>query len=115
MAEWTCRKCRQLHHTKRFTKCASCGTPRPATKKPKHMRALDHSYEHYVELNGGENCGACGRPPDAKRRNDRDHDHATGEPRGLLCRRCNRLLTRRVEPLLPLFAAYIQRHKERVR
>lgn len=48
-------------------------------------------YERWVEL-FGELCGICGRKPSTKRRLDRDHDHATGEPRGLLCARCNRAL-----------------------
>jgi hypothetical protein len=38
----------------------------------------------------GERCGICGRPPGPNRRLDRDHDHKTGDARGLLCHRCNR-------------------------
>jgi hypothetical protein len=56
------------------------------------MVGLDISYEEYVEINGGEFCGICGRPPSAKRRLDRDHSHEDGRPRGLLCARCNRHL-----------------------
>jgi hypothetical protein len=41
----------------------------------------------------GEQCGVCGakRAPNGRRLN-RDHDHKTGEMRGLLCTRCNRAL-----------------------
>jgi len=50
------------------------------------MAALDLPYEHYVVINGGEGCGVCGKlPASGQNRNSRDHDHATGEPRGLLC------------------------------
>jgi hypothetical protein len=75
-------------------KCAKCGGVRPARKQPKHMVALEIPYETYVELNGGiERCGICDRPRTSKdRRLDRDHDHRTGQPRGLLCVRCNKAL-----------------------
>lgn len=52
------------------------------------MAALDLPYEHYILVNGSENCGICGKPP-VNRKHSRDHDHATGEPRGLLCWRHN--------------------------
>lgn len=55
------------------------------------MVALTLTYEEYVALNGGEHCAVCGRLP-MSRRLDRDHDHKTGLPRGLLCHRCNRHL-----------------------
>ncbi len=67
------------------------------------MKALDLSYEEYVKINGGDFCWIgrqaglpCGetRKPTARRLN-RDHDHKTGKPRGLLCggnRGCNKLL-----------------------
>lgn len=56
------------------------------------MAALVIAYEDYIAINGGEFCGVCGRPPSRGRRLDRDHDHQTGRPRGLLCNRCNRNL-----------------------
>jgi hypothetical protein len=76
--------------------------------------ALDLSYEAYVELNGGEHCGICGRPPAPARRHDRDHDHATGLPRGLLCPVCNQRLARRVtEDWLAAAVAYLKRARDR--
>jgi hypothetical protein len=38
-------------------------------------------------------CALCKSPP-GKRRFDVDHDHETGEIRGLLCRKCNQTITR---------------------
>jgi hypothetical protein len=80
----------------RARKCAACGKPRPARRKPAHMAALDLGYDGYLALNGGEHCGICKRTRDQlanpARRLDRDHDHLTGRPRGLLCRECNRKL-----------------------
>ena len=45
-------------------------------------------------LEQGGKCGICGRDWVEGKRFDRDHDRLTMTPRGLLCRRCNRLLTR---------------------
>jgi hypothetical protein len=92
--------------------CTACGKPRPATKRPGHLAALDLTYEQYVDLNGGDHCAICHKtrqPGD--RRFDRDHDHKNGgRPRGLLCHLCNRALPSwvTVEWLLAA-AAYLNR------
>jgi hypothetical protein len=110
---WTCQ---------RVTGGEKCGTSTarlPAVRevrqaatrprRPKHMAALDVPYETYVEL-FGERCGICGATRSAGRKLDRDHDHATGRPRGCLCHACNRLLSRRVTPeWLRAAAAYLER------
>lgn len=36
-----------------------------------------------------DGCAICGRPPECEKRLAVDHDHSTGEIRGLLCERCN--------------------------
>jgi hypothetical protein len=66
--------------------------PQKRKRRPAHRAALDLPYEDYVRLNGGEFCAICGALPKSRRLH-RDHDHATGRPRGLLCFRCNRFLT----------------------
>jgi hypothetical protein len=89
MRTWTCPGCRtQWPRTKQ--KC-ECGRKRPAPRRPKHQLVLELPYEQWVERYG-ERCGICGRPPGPSRKLDRDHDHRTGQPRGLLCFRCNRAL-----------------------
>lgn len=94
---WRCRRvsdgvvCGTLNLSRK-RKCSACGRPKPLRRRPKHMRALDLPYEEWIVLNGGERCGICGRAPSASRRLDRDHCHASGAPRGLLCARCNRAL-----------------------
>src|SRR5689334_5693288 len=95
---WTCRRQRDgkvclWKNSSRKRKCELCGGAKPARRKPKHMVALEATYEHYVELNGADRCGICLRErSETDRRFDRDHDHKTGRPRGLLCHRCNRAL-----------------------
>lgn len=73
------------------------------------MRALDLPYEAFVALNGHENCGVCGRSPKEDRRHDRDHDHLSGKPRGLLCPVCNGFLTKNVgRSSMPLTPEYLR-------
>ena len=61
--------------------------------KPKRARQLGVTDDEYARLlqaqNGG--CAICGATPKT-RRLDVDHDHRTGEIRGLLDHRCNRAL-----------------------
>jgi hypothetical protein len=94
---WTCQrsslgvKCGHRNGNRKRN-CQWC-KPRPARKRPAHMSALALPYAYYVQLNGGEHCGICGRLPSPGRKLDRDHDHkGVGTPRGLLCVRCNRAL-----------------------
>ena len=94
---WRCTKATdgvKCNHDnpRRLKKCEVCGKLRSPIKRPAHQLALKFPYEYYVELNGGEYCGICKRPPSPTRRLDRDHDHRTGRPRGLLCPTCNRNL-----------------------
>ena len=115
---WTCRRttggarCGHINPP-RTRKCGLCGKPRPARRRAKHLIALDADYAQFVELNGGNRCGICGRPPSLRRRLDRDHDHRTGKPRGLLCARCNRALPSWVSATwLKAAAAYLERTPE---
>jgi hypothetical protein len=63
------------------------------TRKPKRAKQLGvttEQYEAMLRAQGG-GCAICGNPPKT-RRLDVDHDHKTGQVRGLLCHRCNRAL-----------------------
>ena len=69
----------------------------------------DHVYEDWVWAYG-EVCGICGRPPSKKRpKLDRDHDHVTGQPRGLLCPICNMKLADLKLEWLRAAADYLER------
>jgi hypothetical protein len=109
---WTCRRCGIKH--KGTDQLCACGTRRPPRRTPKHQLVLElHPYDWWVAAYG-ERCGICGRPPGPKRRLDRDHDHTTGLPRGLLCHRCNRGLGYlRSDDLLRRALTYLARHEDR--
>ena len=103
MKTWTCQRVRngkrcQFRNPSAKRKCIACGKPRPPRRKPAHLAALQLDYEGFVSLNHGDHCGICQRAPSENRRLDRDHDHATGKPRGLLCHRCNRTLANWITP-----------------
>lgn len=80
------------------------------------MFGLEWEYEDYIRFNGGsERCGICRRPP-KKRKLQRDHDHQTGLPRGLLCYQCNKALPYYVNlSWLQAAIEYLTRYEERVR
>jgi len=87
---WTCQrstggqKCRTLNPNRRQI-CERCGKRRPPKKEPPHRAVLKAmSYDNWIILNGGEHCGICGKVEEG-RRLCRDHDHKTGQARGLLC------------------------------
>lgn len=60
----------------------------------------------------GNYCEICGKPPKTLALNV-DHDHKTGQVRGLLCIPCNRRLPRGITPeWLRAAAAYLERTAE---
>lgn len=94
MRFWTCKCGQRL--PRRKPKCPECGKARPV-RKTNAQKALVEPYEWWTERYGTV-CNICGRAPSARRRLDRDHSHATGKPRGILCARCNRALPHFVTP-----------------
>ena len=109
---WSC-PC-GTRNERRKQRCANedCRRKRPKRRVPAHARTLrDDPYTVYEETNarihsvgfGGEwtpdCCGVCGKQPSTVRHMDRDHDHATGLPRGLACpgnTGCNALMPRQL-------------------
>lgn len=105
---WTCRHC-QVKLPRRNAKCPECGAARPV-RKTAAQKALKDAYEVW-EARYGNACNICGRTASQRRRLDRDHDHKTLAPRGLLCARCNRALPSWVDAAwLRKAAAYLDRH-----
>lgn len=85
---WTCRKCSSRWNGNKL-RC-DCGRSRPKPRRTHRQVLKDMPYEQWAELYG-ETCNICGAEP-GTRRLHRDHDHSTGEPRGILCFRCNTAL-----------------------
>ena len=79
--------------------------------KAKLLGASLKWYEARYEEQGGR-CEICS---DHKPRLCIDHDHATGEVRGLLCHRCNRGLGyfRDEKPFLVAAGDYVERYRKR--
>jgi hypothetical protein len=67
-------------------------------------------YDAMLEAQGG-GCFICGRPPREDISLHVDHDHFTGQVRGILCFRCNNALADFQEDpiLLAKAAAYLER------
>jgi epoxyqueuosine reductase QueG len=106
---WRCGACLSVNQP-RTRRCAACLKARPKKRRPAHLKALELPYEQYVVLNGGNVCGICQTAATGTRRLDRDHDHKTATPRGLLHARCNRALPSWVTPeWLEAAAAYLRR------
>lgn len=90
---WACRKCGRKNE-RAHVKCRSegCDARRPKRPVRAHQRALtDNTYEAFVQvardIHGvtDESCCVCGKPRSQERHHDRDHDHRTGQARGLAC------------------------------
>lgn len=63
-----------------------------AERRNQNVYGLERGeYAQLYEFQGGL-CALCRRATGASRRLSVDHDHATGDVRGLLCRPCNTLL-----------------------
>lgn len=129
---WLCPKC-GYRNARTSQRCIffvgdgdRCQGRRPKRRVPAHARTLrDDPYTVYRDVNerlhghafGPEwtpdCCGVCGKPPSTARHMDRDHDHATGLPRGLACpgnTGCNALMPRQLTlERARLIVAYLER------
>lgn len=75
------------------------GTTRKPRRKPKRAKQLGVSDDEYARLLASQDghCALCPATPKTRRLHV-DHDHESGNVRGLLCHRCNRTLATWVTP-----------------
>lgn len=77
--------------------CRTCAVKYARSIILEKLGISDKDYQDLYARSGGK-CEGCGRPEVVRsksgeiRRLAIDHDHATGQVRGLLCNKCNRLL-----------------------
>ena len=126
---WTCRKC-GTRNDRVKQKCLGnvlrgpagykfptpCDGRRPPRHVPKHAVSLrDMTHADFAAVNEtihgqGTNCGVCGAVPKDDRNMQREHDHVTGQARGLACWRCNRLMPKQFDLAhARLIVAYLER------
>lgn len=114
---WTCVKCKYRNLRTSSRKCQDCGgLTKPKAHVPKHAIVMrDNGYQHFRDVNeqihgAGDNCGVCGAVPKDSRNMQREHDHVTGQARGLACWRCNRLMPKQFDlEHARLIVAYLER------
>lgn len=99
-ASIVCPRCKQALETgeffsptgKRYSYCRTCRNQYQSERRKLHVYGIsEEMYAARLKLQGGV-CAICGTKPSTKRRLAVDHDHQTGDIRGLLCHRCNQAL-----------------------
>lgn len=80
-----------------------CGRKLRKSRAKERVRPVDDYASVYIPLARDahgvtdESCCICGRPKPQEKRHDREHDHKTGQPRGIVCFRCNKELLRHAD------------------
>jgi len=123
---WTCKRC-GFRNERGWLKCRGtiersggawivCTGRRPPKHVPKHAVVMrDNGYQHFRDVNdaihgAGDNCGVCLAVPKDSRNMQREHDHSTGQARGLACWRCNRLMPKQFDlQTARAIVAYLER------
>jgi hypothetical protein len=92
-------------------RCKICERERAKWRNMLRLYGLTKVNYEAMLVAQGNACAVC-KEPAGKRLLDIDHDHLTGQNRGLLCRRCNLMLGYAYEDpeLLRALADYLEEH-----
>ena len=90
---WSCPRCGHFNEPAHVNcRGEGCDGKRRKKRRARHAEVLrGDTYHLFVqaarEIHGvtDESCCVCGKPRSQERRHDRDHDHRTGQARGLAC------------------------------
>lgn len=99
-AELQRKRASEWYYANKDRALANNRAKRQERKGEPRVRKYGLTVADYANLLAAQNgkCAICGRTENGKRINfDVDHDHVTGKIRGLLCNRCNRLLSNAVD------------------
>lgn len=87
-----CKECKIKYDQERYERTKDVAKQRMRTNRLAQFGLTPEQYEEMLEAQSG-GCAICGTPEGyAGKRLAVDHDHQTGEVRGLLCDRCNLVL-----------------------
>lgn len=88
-----CKACKNAQAANRYRSLNKTGRPKSFDARANHLkRTYGITTEQYDELLKKQNdsCAVCGRHKDSEKKSlSVDHNHKTGEIRGLLCTMCN--------------------------
>lgn len=96
--------------------CKLCSDRRTVENGRKRMYGVDPAKFDKILEDQNWSCAICGvdQPTAGKKSFCLDHNHATGERRGILCTRCNTLIGNALDSVTTLKAAiaYLERYNE---
>jgi Recombination endonuclease VII len=110
-----CKKCRSEFLTQQYRTSEEFRLKHRQDNVRRNYGVTREQYNSLFESQGGK-CAVCGKPPDGSKKGNYlhvDHDHETGEVRGLLCSRCNRGMGHFKDDVAVMLAAaeYLTRHQ----
>lgn len=108
-----CKGCQSENYRRRYRENPEKVRVGGKLRNMKHRNGI--TLDEYNELLASQAgvCAICKKPPKEKRRFSIDHDHITGQNRGLLCDKCNMALGLMEDNIkwLSMAIKYLEIHK----